>query len=115
MQGQRVPAERFGIHSNNRANKAVSAARQCFNESRLGSGIAKNLTNLVDCSPQAVIEVNEGVRGPKFPANLFACDEFPRTRQQHGQQLERLRLQPDSYPVLPKFARMQIRFVRTES
>ena len=47
-------------------NEAVAAAGQGFDVAGAGGGIAEGLANFVDGGVEAVVEVDEGVGGPKL-------------------------------------------------
>src|SRR6266576_4856166 len=81
-------------------DETIPAAGNGLNKTRLCGGIVENLADFVDGSSQTVVVVHKCVRRPELLANLFTRDKLARTRQKHGQQLERLQLQPHSYPVL---------------
>jgi hypothetical protein len=49
-----------------------------------------------------------------LPTEFCGSDEFPRTLQQHYQQQEGLRLQPQSYSLLSQFAGTQVCFDRAK-
>src|SRR5215475_1827232 len=99
---------------NYRRDKAIPATMQCLHKTRLRGGILENFTNLVDRGSQAAIEVDESIRRPKLLTNLFPCDKFAGTLQEHHQQLEGLRLEPKSCTIFSKLAGMQVRFKRAK-
>src|ERR1035441_8627460 len=106
---------RILLDSNNWRDETIPPARNGLDKAWLCGGIIENLADFFDCSSQTVVEVHKCVRGPELPANFFARDELTRTVQEHGQQLERLGLQPDSCPMLSQLTGMQFRFVGTKS
>src|SRR4051812_25822577 len=78
----------FNNRVSNVRDKTVSLSGQGFYIAGLGGRITEDISNLVDRGSQTAIEVNKCVGCPKFLADLFASDKFPRTLQQHNQQLE---------------------------
>ena len=57
-----------------RGDEAVTAAGQRLDIAGTGGGIAERLAQLVYGRVQAVVEIDEGVGGPEFLAQLFAGD-----------------------------------------
>src|ERR1039457_4956524 len=107
--GQFIPAFWKELRSPN-----SSSARNGLDKAWLCGGIIENLANFVDGGAQAVIEVHKRIGGPKLLTNLFSGDELARSLQEQGEQLERLRLQPDSYPLFSQLANLQVCFVGTK-
>src|SRR2546426_8058244 len=59
-----------------RSDKPVASPRHRFNETGIGGRISQHLAKFVNARAQAVVEINEGVRGPKRAAELLARNEF---------------------------------------
>ena len=55
-----------------------------------------------------MVEIHEGVGGPKFLAQFLARDHIAGALQQQGQHLERLLLQAKLRAVLAQFARGEV-------
>ena len=65
-----------GADSLDRSDKPVASPRQRFNETGIGGRISQHLAKFVNARAQAVVEINEGVLGPKRAAELLARNEF---------------------------------------
>ena len=55
--------------------------------------VSQRLSNLLDGFVKALIELDEGIRGPERLLQLFARDHFTRSVEQQGQNLKRLILE----------------------
>ena len=64
--------------------------------------------NLVDRGIQAVIEVDEGVRGPELLLQFFARDDIAGAVEENGQHLERLPLQAQFGSAFAEFAGAEV-------
>src|SRR5258708_36227251 len=96
------------------SDESVAAAGQRLDIARVLCSIAKSLAQPVDGVVQTVIKINERVVRPELLAEFIACDHVAGTFQQHGQNLKRLILQPDSSAVLEEFSCAEIDFKRPE-
>src|SRR5262249_39948928 len=96
-------------------NKAVTALGESFNEARAVGGVAEGFSQLVDGLVQAVIEIDEGVGGPEFVAQLLAGNDFTGMFQKHDQDLEGLFLEPDLRAMLTQFTGPQIDLKRAKA
>lgn len=99
----------------NVGEEAVSAARERFDEAGIGGGVAEGFAQLVDRGVEAVIEIDEGVRGPESLAEFFAGDDFAWTFEKSEQDLERLLLQAEAFVGLAKFAGARVCFELIET
>src|SRR5258708_3871071 len=95
--------------------QAVATARQGFDKARIVCGVAQRLAQLVDGRVHAVIKGHERVSPPEPQSPLFARDHLTRPLKQHGENLERLPMQLDSYSALPQFAGPRVHFERAET
>jgi len=69
----------------------------------------------VDGIVDAVIKVNEGIRGPHPLPQFFPRNQFARLFEQNLQELERLLLQSDPDSVLVQFSGVLVEFERPEA
>ena len=99
----------------NRRDEAVSAAGEGFDEARARCGIAQRLANLVHRGIQAVIEIDEGVGGPDFFAQLVARDHLTGILQQGSENLKRLFQKPDASAVLAQLSGGEVDFKNAKS
>jgi hypothetical protein len=76
---------------------------------------AESVAKPIDGVIQTVVEINERVVRPELLAEFIACDHVAGMFQQHGQNLKRLVLQPDSPAVLEEFSCAEIDFKRPEA
>ena len=91
-----------------RRDETVSAARDCLDKPRTARGIAQNVTQLIDRSVEAVVEIDEGVGGPNLGTKLIPGDNFGRALHQGSENLKRLLLQPEARTRFAQFARFQV-------
>jgi len=99
----------------NRGNETVSAAGDGFDETRAGGRVAERFANLVYSRIQAVIEVDEGVGGPDFLAQVFTRNDTSSVFEQGGENLKGLLLQPEAPAILTKFPGSQINLKHAEA
>src|SRR5579859_1051096 len=96
-------AARGGIFHFDFREEPVSAARNGFHKTRTLGGVAQGLANFADCFVESVVEIDEGVRRPKFLLKLLASDKLAGMREKHNQDLEGLFLQANAQAVLAQF------------
>src|SRR5215470_9357270 len=92
----------------NRCKKAVTAAGQGFDISRLFCRIAQRFTQLIHGGIQSVVEIYEGVGRPKPSPQFFASDQLPRFGQEYCQDFEWLAHQPDPDPLFPELVSVNV-------
>src|ERR1700693_235498 len=80
--------------------ETVAAAGNSFYKAWTFGGVAPGLGGFCECLVEPVVEVNECVCGPKHFLQLLASHHLARVREEHGQYLEGLFLEPDSQVVL---------------
>src|SRR5215469_6820178 len=90
------------------ANETVALARNGLDELRFVRRILERLAQPGYGAIEAVIEVDEGVCGPKLLAQFLACNNFARTVQEHGQDPEGLFLELDLLAALAQFRKLEI-------
>src|ERR1700722_2659569 len=88
--------------------KAVAAAWDGFDEARAFGGITQSVANLVDRFIEAVVEVDECVRGPKTLLEFLAGYDIAGPLNQHRQNADWLLLQANAQAVLAKFTRLSV-------
>jgi hypothetical protein len=62
-----------------------------------------------------MVEIDEGVVWPKLLAQLVSSNQLTGVVQQNEKNLERLLLEPDTYPVPAQFRQVTINFKDTEA
>jgi len=62
-----------------------------------------------------VVEINEGVGGPKLFLKLLASDNLAGMFEERGEHLERLLLKADSQAMLAQFASSKVQFENSEA
>lgn len=93
-----------------RSNEPVASAGHGFDESGIVGFFAEGTSQFSDGGVQSVVELDEGVGGPKSLTNLFSGNQFAGALEQHGEDLERLFLQPDSQSVFGQDELFKINF-----
>jgi hypothetical protein len=58
-----------------------------------------------------MVEIHERVTGPQLLTKFISSDYLTRVFEQHGQNLKRLVLQPNSVALLAQFTRTEINLV----
>src|ERR1700730_15934131 len=76
--------------------EAVSATGNGLDKTGTFGRVVKRLTDFADGFVESVVEIDEGVRGPKFFLKLLASYDIAGVLKQHSQDLEGLLLQPNS-------------------
>jgi hypothetical protein len=89
--------------------------RQSFNEARARGRVAQGRSQTVDGSVQAMVEIDEGVRGPESLANPLTGHYLSRMFQQHYQDLEWLVLKLYFIALLAQLAQARINLKDTEA
>ena len=74
-----------------------------LNKPRFFGRIAQGIAQLTDCYVQAMIEIHEGIIGPKFFSQLFPRDHLAWAFDQQRQHLTRLILQLDPLALFVEF------------
>ena len=97
------------------SQKAVTPARDGFDETRVVGGIIKGRAQLLHGSVEAVVKLDERVGRPEPLADLFPCDQFTRTIQQHPEDLEGLVLKFDPQATLREDALPEIGLEETKA
>src|SRR5215470_2937884 len=98
-----------------RRNEAVATARQGFDKTRIVGRIAECFAQFVDGRVQAVVEVDERIRGPVVVAQLFPGHHFAWPLQQDGKDVKRLFLQLDAHALLMQLTRAEIYLKRSKA
>jgi hypothetical protein len=98
-----------------RSNEAISTSSKCLNEDRRFRRFAQRIAQSLDGSIQTMIEIDKGVRWPKFAAQFLSGNHFPWPFKQRGQHLQRLFLEPYLLSPLAQFSGVEIELERTET
>ena len=80
--------------------KRYPSLRNRFDILRFRGRITDDRAELFDGSIQALLEVDEGLRGPELVTQLFACDQFSRLAEKLVENLKGLRTQLELDAVL---------------
>src|SRR6266705_1573007 len=99
---------RRSMVSSDRRKEPISAPRQRLDKSRVVSGVAQCLSELVYGCVQAVVEIDERILRPDLRAQLFARYHFGRPLKQDGKHLEWLFLQLDALTLFAQLSRAQV-------
>ena len=75
---------------------ARAATSNRFHKTGTLGGVAKGLTELVDCFVDPVVEIHESVCGPEFFLKFLASYDLTGALEQHRQDLEGLFLKANS-------------------
>jgi hypothetical protein len=90
------------------SNETITALGKGFDEARLIRFVVQGLAQFLDGRIQAMVEIHEGVFGPKPLAKLFSRHYLAGLLQQHGQNLKGLVLKLDLVAVLVKLTGAQV-------
>jgi hypothetical protein len=90
--------------------QAITAAREGFDKAGVFGGITEGVAQALDGGVQAVVEVHKGVGRPKTAVQFLSRNDFTRTLQEHGQDLERLLLKPYFDAIAAKLSSTQVGF-----
>jgi hypothetical protein len=85
-----------GIVNFDLGEEAVSATRNGFHIAGTLGGVAEGLADFANCFIESVVEIDEGVRRPKFFLKLLASYDLAGMLEQHDQDLEGLFLQTNA-------------------
>jgi hypothetical protein len=96
------------------ANETVASLRKCFDVAWFFGFVIQCLAKLLDCRIQAVVEIDEGIGGPKLLSKLFSGDDLSRVLEQYRQDTKRLLLEPDPVAAFAQFAGTQVQLVIVE-
>ena len=103
-------------HDFHRGDETVAASRDGLNESRIVSRIAESVAQFVDRCIEAVVVIDERVRGPELQPQFFARHHVAGTREQLQENLERLpHYARARLAVLAQLARAAIQLVQAEA
>jgi len=94
--------------------ETVATLRKCFDKTRCLGGVVEGGAYFVDGGAEAVVEIDEGIRGPQFVADLISGDDLAGTFEKHNQKIEGLRLKPDFMALAAQLTRVKMRSKRTE-
>src|SRR5882724_3483559 len=90
--------------------QAITAAREGFNKTGVFGGIPEGIAQALDGGVQAMIEVYKGIGRPKPAVHFLPGNNFTGTLKEHGQNLERLLLKPDSDAIAAKLTGAKVCF-----
>ena len=86
---------RRGSRLGQRGDEPVTPAREGLDVAGGLGRVAQGLPQLPHGRVEAVVEVNERIRGPELVPQLFSAHHLARALQEQGQQSKRLILEPD--------------------
>ena len=98
-----------------RSDKPVASPRQRLDETGIGGRISQHLAKFVNACAQAVVEINEGVPGPKRVAEFLARNEFSALPEQCNQKEVGLSLELDPDASLSELAGAKIDLENAET
>ncbi|MGC1904754.1 MAG: hypothetical protein WA715_13115 [Candidatus Acidiferrum sp.] len=87
-----------------RCEEPVAATGESLNEARTDNGVAQGIAQFVNGRVQAVVEVYEGILLPDLGAQFLASDYIIGPLQQDAEDLKRLFLKLDAFPLLAQLA-----------
>src|SRR5216683_1607034 len=96
-------------------DEAVAATRQGLYEARAFRGIVERFAEPHDGGVQAVIEVHEGITGPKVALQLFASDHFTAAFQKESEDLTGLFLELDADAMLAELPGAEVELKNAEA
>ena len=103
-------------HDFHRGDEAVAAAGNRLNESRIIGRIAQGVAQLVHRRVEAVVVIDERVRGPKQQPQFVPRHHVAGMGEKVQENLERLPLQARAQlAVLAQFARAAVQLVQAEA
>src|ERR1700676_2286030 len=108
-------ANRVCIANFDLREEAIPAASSSFHKAGTLGGVAERFTDFVDRFVEPVVEIDKSVCRPEFFLKFLASYDLTVVLKQHGQDLEGLRLKPNSEAVLAQFAGTKIQFENPET
>ena len=93
-----------GLDAFDGGEEAVAAAGEGFDEARVAGLVAEGFADAVDGGVDAVLEVDEGAVGPELAADGFAGEDLAGALEQHGEDLEGLRVELDAEALAAEFS-----------
>jgi hypothetical protein len=96
------------------SDKAITAARNSFDEPGIGGIVAQSLSKLVNGCVQPMFELDEGVFRPERTAQVLASHNGPSCREEQYEDTERLFLQTDSGTSLSQFHSLDVKLEDAE-
>jgi hypothetical protein len=70
------------------SNEAIPSSSECLDNNGRVRRFAQRIAQPLDGCIQAMIEVDEGVRGPELASQFLSGDDFSWPFKQHGQHLK---------------------------
>jgi hypothetical protein len=87
-----------------RRDEPVAPPGNGLDEGGIFGGIAQSVSEFLDCSVQALVEVDVSPTWPQAGAQFFSADHFARMFQQNAENLQRLMLQVNQKASLEKLS-----------
>ena len=112
--GQSIRRTRESGFHGDRGNEPVAAARQGFKKCRIRRAVSQRLAGF-DCYAQALVEIDEGVAGPRLLTQFLTRDNLPALFQQESEELKRLVLQFDPQSVARERERTHVECEKAEA
>ena len=91
---------RGGAFPCHRRHEPIAAFRHRFDEARFARRVAQGGTQLGHCAIDAVLEIDDGIVGPKARFDFFAVHQFAGPLQKQFKEFEGLIMQPDFHAIL---------------
>jgi hypothetical protein len=95
-------------------NEAVAAPGHGLKEARVVGVVSERVAQPLDGRVQTVVEVNKGVGGPEFFAQLLSRDQFSRPLQKSGQKLKWLILESHFEAASTQLPTLKVNFKRAK-
>jgi hypothetical protein len=95
--------------------KPVAATSNGLHKAGTLGRVTEGLSDFVDRFVEPVVEIDKSVCGPEFFLKFLASYDLTVVLKQHRQDLEGLRLKPNSEAVLAQFAGTKIQFENPET
>jgi hypothetical protein len=92
----------------NRANEAIAAARNGFDEAWCIGVVTQDATEFFDGCVEGMVEIDERVLGPDALTKFLARDQYSRALKQSRQDLKRLTLAADAHAMFAKNTSLKI-------
>jgi hypothetical protein len=98
-----------------RSDEAVAALGDGLDVNGRVGDVAQGVAQFHHRGVKAVVEVDEGIGGPEYPAEIFAADEFAAVLEEIDKHPERLLADTDGNAVAPQLEIASINFKDTET
>lgn len=104
-----------GLYDAYGGDESVAAAGEGLDKAGVVGGVSEGFSDFVDGSAKGVVEVDDGILAPYAGLKFFSCNDLSGAFDQCGEDLEGLPLELDPEACLPKFAALEIDFIKSEA